>query len=101
MQLRVILEAIEPGALIDAATEAKTLGVPAPGNRSPVGAGFGLGQLQQLHQSLAILAQQLQWIRLDAQAHGGAGNADNHQHHHQFDQGETALFAEVHARSFA
>ena len=43
-------------------------------------------------EALGVLAQQVQRVGFDGEADGGAGDADDHQHHHQLDQGEAVLF---------
>ena len=86
------LERLDAHAIVARAVETKALGVGTPGDRAAVGAGFGLGHLQYLAEAFGIFAQQVQRVGPDGQADGGAGDADDHQHHHQLDQGEALLF---------
>jgi hypothetical protein len=73
------------------AHETIAVAVGLPVQAAPVGQYFAVGDLQHLGQALGIGAQGLARVGADAQADGGAGDADDHQHHHQFDQGKAGL----------
>ena len=77
MQVRVVCEVIKTVALCVAALENEAFAIGQPGDWAAIGTGLGLGDLQQLRQSLAVLAQQCVGIGFDTQADGGTGNADD------------------------
>lgn len=70
---------------------AGALGAGLPEDRRTAYPCFALGYFQQPRQARGILAQQTRRVGAGAQADGRRGDADDYQHHHQFDQGETAL----------